>query len=97
MLSGIVALAQKINVQIIAGGIERAEEATRLLAEGCDLGQGFLYSRPVSGDALWELFSRADGKLYPSGPEEPEATEQDAGPELKLVRGGSTPAEPGGD
>jgi len=55
VLGGIVALAHKINVQIVAGGIERSEEATRLLAEGCELGQGFLFSRPVTGDHLLDL------------------------------------------
>ena len=53
VLSGIVALAHKIDVQIVAGGIERSEEATRLLAEGCELGQGFLYSRPVETPEAW--------------------------------------------
>jgi EAL domain-containing protein (putative c-di-GMP-specific phosphodiesterase class I) len=57
VLAGIVALANKINVQIVASGIERSAEATRLLAEGCELGQGFLFSRPVNGDLVLELLS----------------------------------------
>ncbi len=57
VLAGIVALAHKINVQIVGSGIERAAEATRLLAEGCELGQGFLFSRPVNGDLVLELLS----------------------------------------
>ena len=43
---GIVALARRMKVQIIAEGIETPTELEALLAEGCELGQGFLFSRP---------------------------------------------------
>ncbi len=55
VLSGIVALAHKMDVQIVAEGVEKAEEVAALRAEGCDVGQGFLFSRPVSPEALLEL------------------------------------------
>ena len=81
VLGGIVALAHKINVQIVAGGIERSEEATRLLAEGCELGQGFLFSKPVTSDDVLELLR--DGGRQLRG--------------LKLIQGGSAAAGMGGE
>ncbi len=52
VLSGIVALARKMNVQIVAEGIEEPEELEKLRAEGCDQGQGFLFGRPLAADAI---------------------------------------------
>lgn len=57
VLSGIVALAHKIGVRIVAEGVEEPRELEALLAEGCDLGQGYLFSRPLSADAVSELMS----------------------------------------
>ncbi len=57
VLTGIVALARKMNVQIVAEGIEQREDLERLRAEGCDQGQGFLFSRPLSADMIAEIMS----------------------------------------
>jgi diguanylate cyclase (GGDEF)-like protein len=80
VLSGIVALAKKIDVQIVAGGIERAEEVARLLEEGCEMGQGFLFSKPLRGNLITEL-------LLDGGRLRPDAAAGE-GPDLKLIRGG---------
>ena len=92
VLGGIVALAHKIDVQIVAGGIERSEEATRLLAEGCELGQGFLYSKPLTGDLVLDLLSREGGCL-PADPGSEDRVARTGAPELKLLKGGSTAAQ----
>ncbi len=57
VLSGIFALARKMDVQIIAEGVERPEEVEALIAEGCEVGQGFLFSKPLTAAALIELIS----------------------------------------
>ena len=89
VLGGIVALAHKINVQIVAGGIERPEEASRLLVEGCELGQGFLFSRPVASQAVQELLRQPAGRFLPPAPAAaapPVEPEPQGG--LRLVQGG---------
>jgi diguanylate cyclase (GGDEF)-like protein/PAS domain S-box-containing protein len=43
----IVALAQSMGMQVHAEGIEQAEQAAFLLEQGCDLGQGYWFGRPV--------------------------------------------------
>ncbi len=75
VLSGIVAMARKMEVQIIAEGIEEPEQRERLLAEGCEIGQGFLFGRPMPAEAVAQLMSLAGTVAGPNGAElEPEST-----------------------
>lgn len=48
----IIALARSMGMQVHAEGIEQIEQATFLLAQECDLGQGYWFGRPVSADRL---------------------------------------------
>ncbi len=61
VLSGIFALARKMGVQIVAEGVEKPEEVEALIAEGCEIGQGFLFSKPLAADALAELLHDPEG------------------------------------
>jgi diguanylate cyclase (GGDEF)-like protein len=46
----IVELAGTLGLQTIAEGIETADQQNFVTALGCDLGQGYLFSRPVDAD-----------------------------------------------
>jgi EAL domain-containing protein (putative c-di-GMP-specific phosphodiesterase class I) len=52
LLEAIVAMAQSLDLELIPEGIEELDQLTRLRAMGCQIGQGFLMSRPVSADAI---------------------------------------------
>jgi diguanylate cyclase (GGDEF)-like protein/PAS domain S-box-containing protein len=54
LAAGIVALGASLNLEVVAEGIERAEQLASLRQLGCELGQGFLFARPMSHDALFE-------------------------------------------
>ena len=41
-------MAHKLNLQVIAEGVETEEQKDILLEVGCDYGQGYLFSRPIS-------------------------------------------------
>lgn len=47
LLEGILELARGMGVATIAEGIETAQQLARLRDSGCDMGQGYLLSRPV--------------------------------------------------
>jgi EAL domain-containing protein (putative c-di-GMP-specific phosphodiesterase class I) len=44
----VVALAQSLNLSVIAEGVETAGARDMLVSFGCDCHQGYLYSKPVS-------------------------------------------------
>jgi len=48
----IIAMAHKLGIKVIAEGIETQQQLTDLATAGCDLGQGYLFSRPISGEEL---------------------------------------------
>lgn len=49
----IIQLARALELETVAEGIEREDQAAFLLAEGCQYAQGFLYSRPLPADELY--------------------------------------------
>ncbi len=49
VIQAVVGLGSGLGFSITAEGIETDEQARLLLQLGCDRGQGFMYSRPVSG------------------------------------------------
>ena len=58
LCEAIIAMAHKLDIEVIAEGVENAKQEKLLKGFGCDYAQGFFYSRPVSADefeALIEL------------------------------------------
>jgi len=47
----IVALARNLSMEVIAEGVETEAQRIRLEALGCDQAQGFLFSKPLDGQA----------------------------------------------
>ncbi|WP_166397049.1 sensor domain-containing protein [Rubrobacter marinus] len=63
LVPGVVGLAHTLGMKAIAEGVETAEQLARLREMGCDLAQGFYFSRPLPGEAIPALLSE-----YASGP-----------------------------
>jgi diguanylate cyclase (GGDEF)-like protein len=55
IVDAVVALAHGLGIGVVAEGIETEVQLRRLLEIGCDLGQGFLFSRPVPGARMARL------------------------------------------
>lgn len=52
LVKAMVDLAHEFGLEVVAEGVEDAEVTARLRELGCDIGQGYLWSRPVASDAL---------------------------------------------
>jgi diguanylate cyclase (GGDEF)-like protein/PAS domain S-box-containing protein len=48
----IIALAQSMGMHVLAEGIEHADQAGFLLANGCQLGQGYWFARPMPAEQI---------------------------------------------
>jgi EAL domain-containing protein (putative c-di-GMP-specific phosphodiesterase class I)/ActR/RegA family two-component response regulator len=51
-------LARKLNLSVVAEGVESVEEWQMLAELGCTYAQGYLISRPVPGDQLADVIAR---------------------------------------
>jgi EAL domain-containing protein (putative c-di-GMP-specific phosphodiesterase class I) len=50
-------LARNLGLKVVAEGIERQEQMEMLRDLGCETGQGYLFSKPVSADAIEQLLT----------------------------------------
>ena len=66
IVSGMIDLAHALGLTAIAEGIETTAQMTTLRELGCDLGQGYLFARPVPADEVEPLLTDAQ-PLVPSG------------------------------
>jgi diguanylate cyclase (GGDEF)-like protein/PAS domain S-box-containing protein len=54
----IISLSETLKMQTIAEGIEHAEQIITLIEGGCELGQGFYFSKPMRAEAINETFGK---------------------------------------
>jgi EAL domain-containing protein (putative c-di-GMP-specific phosphodiesterase class I) len=64
LAAAIIALGKSLKLQVVAEGIERPEQVESLRALGCELGQGFLFAKPMRERALVSYLGAkaADGR-----------------------------------
>jgi diguanylate cyclase (GGDEF)-like protein len=58
IVRAIIGLAEAFGLQLVAEGVETAAAAQTLIEHGCHRAQGFLFSRPLPGEAMESLLSR---------------------------------------
>ncbi len=51
----IVDLGRTLKLEIVAEGVEQAEQLVRLKSLHCELGQGFYFARPMAPDKIREV------------------------------------------
>lgn len=61
--SAVIAMAHNLKLKVVAEGIETAEQLAFLRRHRCDVGQGYLFDRPIPGSQLAAALMR-----YPRGP-----------------------------
>jgi EAL domain-containing protein (putative c-di-GMP-specific phosphodiesterase class I) len=63
IIRAVIHLGHSLDVRIVAEGIETRAQAASLLAQGCDFGQGYLYSRAVPAADVPAILQGADGPV----------------------------------
>jgi diguanylate cyclase (GGDEF)-like protein/PAS domain S-box-containing protein len=58
IVRAILDLGHSLNMEVVAEGIETAEQAARLRSLGCRLGQGYYFARPMAPEAISAMFER---------------------------------------
>ena len=62
MIQNIIAIGKNLEMYILAEGVERKEQEDLLKEYGCDRFQGYLYSKPLTYDALKEFLEQQEKK-----------------------------------
>nr|WP_315848795.1 EAL domain-containing protein [uncultured Rhodoferax sp.] len=57
LCKAMVAMAHALGLQVVAEGVETAEQRDLLLQAGCDYAQGYWFARPMQAEALQELLA----------------------------------------
>ena len=61
IVSAVVALSQAIGSTTVVEGVETLPELEQIKSLGCDMAQGFYFSRPLPADAFEELLAASQG------------------------------------
>jgi diguanylate cyclase (GGDEF)-like protein/PAS domain S-box-containing protein len=58
IVGSMIGLAHTLGIKAVAEGVETDAQKQKLISQGCDEGQGYLYSKPVSSDLVPGLLTR---------------------------------------
>jgi EAL domain-containing protein (putative c-di-GMP-specific phosphodiesterase class I) len=57
LTAAIIGLGRDLGLQVVAEGIEETGQLRELQAMGCQLGQGYLFARPLAPEAVADILS----------------------------------------
>lgn len=63
IVSAILSLAQNLNLEVVAEGVETNSEHHYLLRKKCGICQGYLFSKPLPAEQMTELLEREQRQL----------------------------------
>ena len=66
LATAIITLGRELGLQVVAEGVETDEQSQFLLARGCELQQGYLFSRPLPEEAFELLLRRGSTLSVPT-------------------------------
>jgi len=55
IINAVILLGHNMNMQVVAEGIETREQMLFLMRQGCDIGQGYYFDRPLKAEKMTDL------------------------------------------
>jgi len=66
MVQRTIEMAHDLGMQVIAEGVETQEQLDLLRSNGCDIAQGYLFSRPIPAKEMVNWLHAYRNRLVPS-------------------------------
>ncbi len=63
MVEAIIAISKALNLDVTGEGVETFDQLELLRRMGCDIAQGYFYSKPMSASALQEILASGASSL----------------------------------
>jgi EAL domain-containing protein (putative c-di-GMP-specific phosphodiesterase class I) len=60
IVGAVIDLARNLGIRTVAEGIETPEQLAQLIVKGCDVGQGYLFGRPMGAAQVAEVITGWD-------------------------------------
>jgi diguanylate cyclase (GGDEF)-like protein/PAS domain S-box-containing protein len=67
IIRAILRLAENLNLEVVAEGIETVDQLNRLMEFGCVYGQGFYFSKPVISQTATDLLIASPNRILSAG------------------------------
>jgi len=62
LVDAMIRIGKTLRLETVAEGVEKADQAERLRTLQCDLGQGYLFARPLPSDTITEMLREKSAK-----------------------------------
>ncbi len=66
IVASVIGLGQSLGMAVVAEGVETETQASILRGLGCDLGQGYLFGKPLNGKETEEVLTTSRQKAFPA-------------------------------
>jgi EAL domain-containing protein (putative c-di-GMP-specific phosphodiesterase class I) len=60
LVNAAIAMAHGLGLKVVAEGVETEDQLKHLASQGCEYGQGYLFSKPLSADELTLMLEASD-------------------------------------